>query len=566
MDDQLLEKRLESLKSAYDEMPEDENRSAILAAIKRDQQKKRRNKWIHLPYAASFIGVGMIAGVLMMQYIDGHDPSGEKTEQQQASTVENSSGDLQEADVKDVFEDLEKYYKERVAETKAELGLGAGFEKYLYPSIGEDIQNTKNEFLTYMEEHDKQDLAEMRKNFRSQIDQAFTLPSEIINKIQKEGHEEADFAGDEFTLLTQLDSYTGVYQYGMVFYEWNIKEAISKEGLETVVEKMNAGGNGLSDNDLKKMAAVAVENGYAFREEDGKLLPYVNFMGIADRLRGKVNEDYITYLELRSNRIQNNMGKVISYKNYADVLVKLETAIGTVEDLKINDILRTDVQSLYALFTLGSTVNPIYGEDNLLKEEVKDAYLYLFETYPETDTAAAVKVMYEQMKSDKFLKPANEMKRHENLVYPRYINSANNSKAEDMINKAVLPIPASLLSSYKEFAAKKDFNILKNYGPFEIMQLYFHADQAGDYETKYALYSKNDGKPSEEQYIQEQEMASLDLRDVLKGYEYAALYHAEDDSEEVVGVQLHFADRPDGPVFQMVQEDGFWKVRYLPFQ
>ena len=565
MDDQLLEKRLNSLKKAYDEMPEEENRSTILAAIKRDQ-KKKANKWIHLPYAASFIGVGMIAGVLMMQYIGDHVPSEDKTELHQASTGENSSGDLKEADVKDVFEDLEKYYKERVAETKAELGMGAGFEKYLYPSIGEDIQNTKNEFLTYMEKHDTEDLAEARKNFRSQIDQAFTLPSEIINKIQKEGHEKVDFAGDEFTLLTQLDSYTGVYQYGMVFYEWNIKEAISKEGSETVVEKLNAGGTGLSDNDLKKMAAVAVENGYAFREEEGKLLPYVNFIGIADRLRGKVNEDYITYLELRSNRIQNNMGKVISYKNYADVLVKLETAIGTVEDLKINDILRNDVQSLYALFTLGSTVNPIYGEDNLLKEEVKEAYLYLFETYPETDTAAAVKVMYEQMKSDNFLMPADEMKRHENLVYPRYMNLPNNSKAKDMINKDVLPISDSLLSSYKEFAAKRDFNILRKYGPFEIMQLYFHADQEGDYETKYALYSKNGGQPPEEQYIQEMKEAKMTLSEALKGYEFASLYHPDDDPEKVIGIQLHFNDRSDAPVFQMTQEDGFWKVQYLPLQ
>ncbi|WP_226678761.1 hypothetical protein [Mesobacillus jeotgali] len=565
MDDQLLEKRLNSLKKAYDEMPEEENRSAILAAIKRDQ-KKKPNKWIHLPYAASFIGVGMIAGVLMMQYIGDQVPSGDKSEQYQASTGENNSVDLKEADVKDVFEDLEKYYNERVAETKAELGMGAGFERYLYPSIGEDIQNTKNEFLTYMEEHDTEDLAEVRKNFRSQIDQAFTLPSEIIDKIQKEGHEKVDFAGDEFTLLTQLESYTGVYQYGMVFYEWNIEEAIKKEGLEAVVEKMNAGGKGLADKDLKKMAAVAVENGYAFREEKGKLLPYVNFMGIADRLRVNANEDYITYLELRSNRIQDNMGKVISYKNYADVLVKLETAIGTVEDLKINDMLREDAKTLYVMFTTGSTVNPIYGEDNLLKEEVKDGYLYLIRTYPETDTAAAVKTMYEQMKMNNFQKPADEWAIRINLVYPKYMNIPTNSKAEDMINKDVLPISEALLSSYKEFAAKKNFNILKNYGPFEIMQLYFHADQKGDYETKYALYSKNGGQPPEEQYIQEMKEAKLALSEALKGYEFASLYHPDNDPEEVIGIQLHFNDRPDAPVFQMTQEDGFWKVQYLPLQ
>lgn len=565
MDDQLLEKRLDSLKKAYHDMPEEENRSAILAAIKKDQKKKNQNRWFHLPYAASFIGVGMIAGVLMMQYLGDHVPSGEKTELHQVSPGEKGSGELKEEDVKAVFEDLENYYKERVAETKVELGMGAGFEKYLYPSISQDIQTVKNEFLRDIEDHDTKDLTEARKSFRSQIDQAFTLPSEIIDKLQRESHEK-DFLDTEFTLLTQLESYMGVYYYGMVFYEWNIEEAIKKEGLEAVVEKMNAGGKGLVDKDLRKMAAVAVENGYAFREEKGKLLPYVSFMGIADRLRGKANEDYITYLELRSNRIQDNMGNVISYKNYADVLVKLETAIGTVGDMKINDMLREDAKSLYAMFTTGSTVNPIYGENNLLKEEVKEAYLYLIGTYPETDTAAAVKVMYEQMKNEKFQKPADEWAIRINLVYPKYMNIPTNSKAEDMINKDVLPISDDLLSSYKEFAAKKNFNILKNYGPFEIMQLYFHADQIKDYETKYALYSTNGGQPPKDQYLEEMKAAGMDFSKILKEYEYASLYHPDDDPEKVTGIQLHLKDREDGPVFQLVQEDGFWKVQYMPLQ
>ncbi|GAM15506.1 hypothetical protein SAMD00020551_3663 [Mesobacillus selenatarsenatis SF-1] len=139
-------------------------------------------------------------------------------------------------------------------------------------------------------------------------------------------------------------------------------------------------------------------------------------------------------------------------------------------------------------------------------------------------------------------------------------------KREDTIDRKVLPISDSLMSSYKEFAAKKDFNILKNYGPFEIMQLYFHADQEGDYETKYALYSKNGGQPPEEQYIQEMKEAKMALSEALRGYEFASLYHPDDDPEKVIGIQLHYNDRPNAPVFQIVQDDGFWKVQFLPLQ
>ena len=88
MDDQLLEKRLDSLRKAYSDMPEDENRSEILAAIKKDQKRKKQTKWFHLPYAASFIGVGMIAGVLMMQYINDFSISNSDKH-----VVNQSSGD-----------------------------------------------------------------------------------------------------------------------------------------------------------------------------------------------------------------------------------------------------------------------------------------------------------------------------------------------------------------------------------------------------------------------------------------------------------------------------------------
>lgn len=559
MDDQLLEKRLDSLKKAYDDMPEDENRSAILAAIKKDQKKQKQNKWFHLPYAASFIGVGMIAGVLMMQYIGDYAPADEKTEQHQASPVENKSFELSEADVKDVFKGLQDYYQEKELETKEKLGFLSGFENYLYRDIPMELNDAEAAVLSNLEAYRETEWEDTKKRLTTHIDDAFTMPSEIIDRLLQEKNDEVSLGGPEYTLLNQLESFLGAYYLSMTFYEDDLNKAIEKENVAEVVKKMNAGGEDISSTKLKEMSTKAVENGYAFREEDGRIVPYVNFSGIADRLRGAANEDFIKYLELRSNRVQDRNGEVISFESLADLLVKLEKTIATVEDANIEETMRNDVQSLFGLFVVSQH---IYDNNNELKDEVKKAYLYLIETYPETDTAAAVQNMYKKMESNNFQKPADV----EKLDFPRYMEIPAHLKQEDVIDRKVLPLSDALLSSYKEFAAKKNFNILKNYGPFEIMQLYFHADQAGDYETKYALYSKNGGQPPEEQYIQEMKEAKVAVGKALKGYEFASLYHSEDDPEKVIGIQLHFKDRPDAPVFQTVQEDGIWKVQYLPFQ
>lgn len=559
MDDQLLEKRLESLKKAYDDMPEEENRSAILTAIKKDQKKKSANKWIHLPYAASFIGVGMIAGVLMMQYIGDHVPAEDKTEQQQASSGENASGDVKESDVKSVFDDLQKYYQGRELKTKEKLGFLSGFENYLYRNIPMELNDAEAALLSNLDVYKQTDLEDTRKRLTTEIDHVFTMPSEIIDRLLQEKNDKISLDGPEYNLLNQLESFLGAYYLSMTYYEDDINKAIENESVTEVVKKMNASGEGISFTKLKEMSSKAVENGYAFREEEGRIIPYVNFIGIADRLRGAVNEDYIKYLELRSNRVQDRNGEVISFESLADLLVKLEKTIAAVNDATIEETMRIDVRNLFGLFVVSEH---IYDNNDELKDEVKKAYLYLFETYPETDTAEAVKNMYKKMESNNFRKPAPG----EKLDYPRYMEIPAHLKREDIIDRKVLPISDSLLSSYKEFAANKDFNILRNYGPFEIMQLYFHADQAGDYETKYALYSMNGGQPPEEQYIQEMKEAKLALSEALKGYEFASIYHPDDDPEKVIGIQLHFNDRSDAPVFQMVEEDGFWKVQFLPLQ
>lgn len=562
MDDQLLEQRLDSLKKAYNELPEEENRSQILAAIKKDQKRNNKTKWINLPYAASFIGVGMIAGVLMMQYIDDiglstkekpgvHQASGEKT------------GVLTESEVKEKITDLQAYYSERQTFTKEQLGFGAGYENMLYQNLLDDIAEFESEVLEDPRNYSRDQFEQRSKEIKHGIAVAFTMPSEIMEMLSKGVGGQYGREG-EYNLLVQLESYWGAYMQSLVLYEWEFDKEMEKASAAEVVEKLNAGGKGISSPGLKKLAEGAVQNGYAFREVDGKFEIYVDYLSVAEKLKPEGNSDFIYYLKIRSNRVQDLQGNVLSYKTLGEVLVKLEKGSKVIKDTTVNQWLKNDAQSLYGLFVMGNPAKPIFDENNVLKAEVKNAYRYVIDTYPNTDTGASLKIFYDQLERNHFKDyPETQMRA---VLYPKYLNIKTPDKSEMMITKSILPLSPDLEAAFKEFAASKNDRVLGSYGPFEIMQLYFYADETKDYETKYALYTQNDALPSKEQYLAEMQASEIKLSEMLEGYDHATLYYSEADSDQITGVRLHFKERSDAPVFQMLKEDEVWKVHYLPLQ
>ncbi|MEH7441365.1 hypothetical protein V7201_03430 [Bacillus sp. JJ1122] len=566
MDDQLLEKRLDSLRKAYHDMPEEESRSEILAAIKKDQKRKNQNKWFHLPYAASFIGVGMIAGVLMMQYIDygGISTSEKPGVHQTSGDSTEKKGELTEAEVKEKITALQAYYTESQTNTKEKLGFGAGYEPIFYQNILEDIAQFESEVLEKPKAYDRREFERKLKDFKSAIGEAFTMPSEIMERLsQGAGNHQKD-KNDEYNLLVQLDSYWGAYLQSLDLYDGEIDKALEKASMSDVVGKLNAGGEGIATPRLKKLAEGAVQNGYAFRGDNGKIMIYIDYLSAAEKLKTEGNPDFVSYLELLSHQVQDSQGNVLSYKNLGQLLVDHEKGIKIVQDPMIEQWMKNDVQSLYALFVKGNPAKPIFSDNKVLKEEVKSAYRFVINTYPNTDTGAAVKIFYDQLEKNNFKQDPEFSMRA--VIFPKYMNIKTPDQSEIMITQSILPLTAEMESAYEEFSAKKDVNILRNYSAFQVMQLYFYADEIKDYGTKYALYIQNDALPSEEQYISEQQAAGMKLSTMLEEYDHASLYYSEENPDLITGIQLHFKERADAPVFQMVLEDGIWKVRYMPLQ
>jgi hypothetical protein len=558
MDDQLLEKRLDSLKKAYNDIPEEENRSAILAAIKKDQKRKYHNKWFHLQYAASFIGVGLIAGILMMQYFADNSPNpGEYR-----SGEHSKAGEVKAEHVEEQFEMIEKYFYSKQAEVEEKLGLSLGtVEIPLAPQLLNDIDDTKANALDNLENYNQDELMELKQRIKDMIDKTFTLPSEVIEKFHGDDRYRYGDMELEQQLLLQLEYYQSVYWHADItsLFEKELKE----ESAARLAEKLNSGGKGIKNDQLRSLAAGAKANGYYFKEnEAGSIQSEINYSWVADQLKSNVHEDFKTYLELRNEKIHDHQGRVLSYQKLGELLVKYEKVIQTLTNEMIKEWMIVDVTSYYAAFVHGTNPSAIFDEHNVLKVEVKGAFEKIMNLYPKTNTGKSIKRFYGELERNNFQKPTDFD--NQTVSFPIYMVAPNNVKKEDVFSD-ILPLSDGLLASYKEFSSKKNWNILKQYNPFEVMSLYFHADEQGDYETMYALYSHNDAMPTLEQFLKEQGKGSS-LGNVLRGYQFATLFYAEDDPGKPVGVQLHYTEDADSLIFQMTQEDGIWKVRYMPFQ
>ncbi|MFT9597973.1 hypothetical protein [Mesobacillus sp.] len=572
MDDQLLEKRLDSLKEAYDDMPEDENRSAILAAIKKDQKKKKQNKWFHLPYAASFIGVGMIAGVLMMQYIGGNGLSTNQPSQHQPSGEQVKTGEVDANEVEEQFEKVEKHFYKKRTETEKKIGVnGIADESTLARGLLEEIEGAKKNTLANLIEYNQDELNQMTNELISMIDGVFTLPSESIESLKNEDRRSryADMEL-EMQLLKQLEYYQSVYWHPVVLRVFD--KELEKMSAADLAAKLNGGGNGIENELLRAIALGAKANGYYFQANENETIKAaINYPWVAEQVEDSVHPDFLTYMEMQDVKIHDDGGNVRSYKELGELLVNYEKTYLSLKHEMIKEYIKGEARSYYAAFVLGRIPSRIFDEHNMLKPEVKEAYQDIIKVYPDTDTGKAIKSFYGRLAENNFQKPSGFDDFDEQTVsFPLYLVAPGNLKNEDVFSN-IFPLHDALLSSYKEFAAKKNWNILKHYGPFEIMQLYLHADKEGDHETMYALYSQNEALPSLEQFVKEQEdqedQGDQDgLGNLLRGYQFATLYYAEDDPDKIVGIQLHFTEGADSLVFQMVQEDGFWKVQYLPFQ
>ncbi len=132
---------------------------------------------------------------------------------------------------------------------------------------------------------------------------------------------------------------------------------------------------------------------------------------------------------------------------------------------------------------------------------------------------------------------------------------------------------AELKALYKEYASKKNDQLLAGLSPLDVFKLYFYAKHLEDSETTYALYIKGEmfGTPSEEEYFGEPEFygAKFDENDKKL---YAGLQQVKEfkinylnDNEAIITWK---GEEGSLPAFRLLKDSkkDVWKVSWLAMQ
>lgn len=134
--------------------------------------------------------------------------------------------------------------------------------------------------------------------------------------------------------------------------------------------------------------------------------------------------------------------------------------------------------------------------------------------------------------------------------------------------------PSSELKAlYKEYASKKNDQLLAGLSPLDIFKLYFYAKHLEDGETTYALYIKGEtfGTPSEDEYFGEPEYYGAVFNENDKKF-YTELQQVKEfkinylnDNEAIITWK---GQEGSIPAFRLFKDpkNHVWKVSWLPLQ
>lgn len=132
---------------------------------------------------------------------------------------------------------------------------------------------------------------------------------------------------------------------------------------------------------------------------------------------------------------------------------------------------------------------------------------------------------------------------------------------------------AELKALYKEYASKKNDQLLVGLSPLDVFKLYYYANHLENSETIYALYIKGEmfGTPSEEEYFGDPEFYGAIFNENDKKF-YTGLQQVKEfkinylnDNEAIITWKGQEGSLPAFRLFKDPKKD-VWKVSWLPMQ
>ncbi|WP_133299560.1 tol-pal system YbgF family protein [Bacillus sp. V59.32b] len=399
LDDNQLVEKLDSLKEAYSEIPLQSNPDKIASGVKKNVKKPRR-RLTPFSYVACILGVGMISGILLMQWLgdlrqgDHENPSFTENTEPFSETKENEK----RYTILSVDE-LREYYQNRVRNTSNIIGMN-------------DFQNTKYAMEVNLRVHetdrrigDKQitedELPRALEEVRMEIESKLITPSEIKEEMNSAEGKEYNRLLNVY--LAQQQTFLKIFQDKHLSRIHEIANLGNVSMTEETLERLNAN-QPTGDKDLDEIGQRVVEQGFKFIFEGEGLAITIDYQGLSESEKGKLNAAAESYLSLKEKYPKSELGFDGSREELGQVLVKYEEAIKSNEKALKDDLI-ADYHFYYEAFIRGKDNYPLTVVAGMLSNGDRAAWKSVSTSYPDTETAAKVEEEYEKLEKDGFRLP-----------------------------------------------------------------------------------------------------------------------------------------------------------------
>ncbi|UOK57504.1 hypothetical protein MGI18_24105 [Bacillus sp. OVS6] len=382
MDDQIFEKRLSKLKQSYKQLPSQTSSDKIMERIKKEEKKKRSFFSAQTLYAASFIGVLIIAGLLGTQLLmRGNGGTGD---QPPAAVVPPSAEDIEERhkEIRQLYEDQLTAFDEAVSIADAEQ----------YAFI-QDAGKAVADFEKRETYKSNQELENYYNTVKQTVEQNVSVPSEQLAKLRAKAEEGKQIKDEEIISLLEKQRVMNEYY----FEKWlSVSLNLHYTDVFAFADELNR--TGTDDPEAGPIVKEIKDSGYRFYHEGEGM---INFQPDLTLLETELrpSTQMKKYFEVENQAQVTEDGAVsVSPQELADRTLALEDFINKNPNFKYGEKLKERYEFWLFLLLKGLTNSEAIDEENRLKEEWKSALEYVMEKDPNSQTAEVVTRFYNELK------------------------------------------------------------------------------------------------------------------------------------------------------------------------
>jgi hypothetical protein len=395
MDDKYLEKRLQNLKSSYEEIPTVSNPVEIVTKIKMTEQKPKRKYLVHLPYIASFIGVILIGSLLAVQLLNNENeiqPGGSNSDPNVSEQQEVPTQD----DIEEKSKELRTYYEELLTYLKSNLET-ENVDDY---SFVKDSKYVVDHFgdPSFKVFTNKQDLNDYFESAKYYISYKLLTPKQHIDALSQRENEIPD---EEILGLIskQEEILNTIYEPQWNHHSSAVYSEMSDIGLSDILEKLNSRYDFQSE-EINQFAEIVSNNGFVFEHAGEGMIEISKDYSRLSQLN--VSQQVADYFTMIQERVAMDAALIITWDELSDRIVKLERFILANPNFPDTKVLYELYKKYFTFYTTDLLDNTSIYDREVLVEEVKRSYERFIEIYQGTETVQPINDFYQRLEQNNF--------------------------------------------------------------------------------------------------------------------------------------------------------------------